>query len=271
VFFAAGQSSQRFFVHTLDDSLADGDRVLAFALASPTGGALGSLTSTVLGLIDNEGLRLGLDGQPIADVVMSDMTGTGGNNCGARPNLAGNIGPCGASPVSPAGCDEGMVDAITNAWLIDIDPISVAGSSLKIPLRPRHVMSFRFRTPPIGTPAMYQFATDEHTSLGAAVPTFTSISPKRCDFDYRKLAAQDFCFLTGAPNGKWAVTAPADGAQASTYCMLQPDAEYYFNIRMESASNGAGRDQCLIAATAAGADPGTFTCGVLAATFGYRL
>ena len=254
--FVDGQATAYIFIPTINNTIADGNKVVALNLKNPSALSLGTPASATLTILDNDSGGTSdptLDGLPMAKVTIDTLVIGSNNFCAFGRYPGGNVGPCGASPVPVGTCGTGIGGGgVTNAW--ELEMVDASGALTYMPFRfhsvhmtmaKGHAMSWKFHTPPasqIPSIIVGGFAQTT-TTIGAEAPTFMSVSTSRCDFDYSKVNTVNACYrsLGGIGNGVDTRLSPAGTPPDALYCDLQPDTTYYLNYRWELAAAGPSR------------------------------
>ena len=260
VSFVNGQPTAYVFIPTINNPAADGNHVVALNLKNPSGLSLGSPASTTLTILDVAGGsgEKGIDGLPMATVTINQLVVGSNNFCAFGRFPGGNLGPCGASPVSVSTCGTGIgAGGVTNAWQLNM--VDGTGALTYTPFRNHtvhltmskgHAMSWKFHTPPANqiTSIVTGGFSQTTTTIGAEATTFMSVSTSRCDFDYTKVntigAGACYRSIGGTGNNVDTRLSPTGTPPDAFVCEMTPDTDYYLNIRWENVAGAQHVESC---------------------------
>jgi Calx-beta domain len=245
--FAAGSADSFFFLPTVNNTLIEGAKVVAFNLKNPVGLTLGTPSAATLTITDDDIIAgdADINGQPVKSVTIDQLV-TPNNFCAYGRFPGGGPGPCGASEMPMSTCATGMEEGLSKAWQLNM--VDGTGALTYVPFKNhaihflmdrRQAFSWKFKTPPanqIPGGIAYGGFTQASTTIGIDAVTFMTVTSTRCDFDVNKVATS-MCYRSlGGDNSVPTVLAPVGAQVDASFCRLQPDTEYFLNIRWENAS-----------------------------------
>ena len=279
--FANGAATAYVFLPIINNTTDQASKTVALTLKGPVGATLGATPSTVL-TIANAGSTPGVD-YDVTGAPIPDPTGVaaGCEFPGSQPFPGTGTGPCGsyevavAPPADPGiNCSNEMVAGheILKAWQYNLAYNFGAVNSLRLGMQPRHVYSYRFKTPTVEEaiaagqgagwfPHNGSILTTEQANRGGIPAMHVTLSEKRCDFRYAALipggAEYDVCHKTSnnaLVTFSFQILGNNTDPDVPSTCTLRPGKYYYLNVRFENPAQNPGTISCL---------PGTgySTCG----------